>query len=521
MTGFALLFLAAAGAYGMSRWLCLPVIPFLLGAGWLLSVAGHTPADAGLRGIGELGLTFLVFASGVELNPARFAQQRRPVFWVASVQFLCVGLIGFGLTRAMGFDGRAALYLGLGLSASSTLVVVRHLKQRQQMFEPFGRTVTGVLLLQDVAMILAIVAMSRLDEGSAAMVRGVGGAALLGAFAFGGNRFVMPRLIRWLGTEDEPLLLTVLGVLFGFAGLAVALELPMVAGAFFAGFALASTPTNGVTRGLIGSLSDFFLAVTFTAIGALIQVPDAVTVWRALVLAGLVFLVTPPLVTVIAEWKGLTSRTAIESGLLLAQTSEFTLVLALSGLSMGHIDTGLFTLLALTTAITITLTPFIATDAVTWRLLHYHPVLRRIDPAGAPSGHVLVLGFGSGGMWMIKPLLAKGMSVMVVDDDPAIIGQLTRAAIPCLRGDGSDARVLAKAGAREARLILASMRRVEDAVKVLRFAPGVPTAVRVFEQTDAGRVRQCGGIPILNSEAAADMVMEWIEKCDPKHARPS
>jgi Trk K+ transport system NAD-binding subunit len=91
-----------------------------------------------------------------------------------------------------------------------------------------------------------------------------------------------------------------------------------------------------------------------------------------------------------------------------------------------------------------------------------------------------------------------------------VIEQLVRQKIPCILGDGSDERILDRAGAKNARLIIASMRRVEDCLKVVRIAAGVPVVVRLFEQSDAQRVRSAGGIPILNSVAAADTFMDWF-----------
>ncbi len=512
MTAFALLISAAAIAFGLARWLGLPPMPFLLLAGWTLGLVNQGPEDEGLRGFLQLGITLLVFISGVELSPSRFARQRKVVFWIAAIQFTVVGFIAFIFTRAMGFDATSAVYLGFGLSASSTLVVIPHLKRNQQMFEPFGRTVSGVLLVQDVIMIVLIVALSHLGRGGLSMLQATGASLLLGLIAWTCHRFIMPHVVRRWKLDDERLLITVMALLFVFLGLAQVLQLPMIAGAFCAGFALAGSPTNGATRGLLGSLGDFFNAVFFTALGALIYVPDFALVGQALVLALLVFMITVPLVTLIGEWQGLTARSSIESGLLLAQTSEYSLLLGLTGFYLGHVDAELFSLLALTTAITITATPFLATDAVTWKLLRFHPNRHRFMAGEPPSDHILILGFGSTGMWVVKPLLAAGHNILVVDDDPSVIAQLERSAIPCLRGDGSDPGVLHRAGAHQAKLILAAMRRPADSLKVLRFVSGVTTLVRVFENADAELIREAGGIPVLNSQSAAETLMQWLEE---------
>jgi CPA2 family monovalent cation:H+ antiporter-2 len=270
---------------------------------------------------------------------------------------------------------------------------------------------------------------------------------------------------------------------------------------------------------LLGSLSDFFQAIFFTALGGLVLAPDLEMIFKALVLVLVVLLVTPPLVTILAERTGLNSRAALESGLLLAQTSEFALVLGLAGSVLGQIDQQALSIITLVSVMTMTLTPFVATDRVNRFLLRFHPLRRRLKEEPAHRDHVLMLGFGAGGMWVVKPLRQAGYDVVVVEDDPAVIDQLQKAGIPCLRGDGADEKILSKAGANGARLILSSMPRAVDAEKVLHHVrSGVPVLVRVFEESDAIRIRQLGGIPILNAAAAADTFMEWFEKTMPRDA---
>ena len=512
MTAFATLLLVASLGLGAARLLRVPALPVLLCSGLGLSLLGLTPPRESLRNVLELGLAFLVFAAGVELNPRRFASQARAAWWVAAVHFSVAGLSAFFVARLFGFAPLAALYLALALSSSSTLVALRELRRRQQIFEPFARLVVGVQLIQDLAMIAAIVVLVRSTGGPLAIGTGFGGAALLGALAVAGKRWVLPWLLTRKRPDEETLLLTVLATLFLFLGLAFALGLPAIAGAFLAGFVLSAFPLSSVVRGQLTTLTDFFSAIFFVALGEIIVVPEGVMLLRALALAALFLLGTPPLVAAVAERCGLSSRASIESGLLLAQTSEFSLILGLTGLHLGHITRDTFGVIALLAVLTMTLTPFVATDRVTRWLLHLHPLRRRLRAEGAPRGHVLMLGFGAAGMWVVKPLRAAGHEILVVDDDPAVIEQLQNAGIPCLLGDGSDEKTLQRAGAREAKLIIASMRRAEDASKALRHAPGVPVVTRVFEAADAARIAQLGGTPILNSEAAAETFMEWVEK---------
>jgi Kef-type K+ transport system membrane component KefB len=514
MVWFAALLIGAAAGFGLAHWLRLPAIPLLLLAGLTLSMAGLLPPQELLADTLLLGLTVLVFVAGVELNPRRVGTQRRAALQVGAAQFFVLLLLGLVTAIALGFALAEAFYLALALTASSTLVVIRLLQQRKQLFEPFGRLVLGVLLLQDVLVILLIPVLTRAPQGAAAAALGLLAALGMLALAWVCLRWVTPFLITRLNLDEEALLLVTLAVLFVYLGLADLLGLPLIAGAFLAGVALSSFPVSGILRGQLNSLSDFFLAVFFTALGGLLVLPSAADLGRAVVLGALVVLATPPLVTFVAERAGLSARPAIESGLLLAQTSEFSLVVALQGLAMGHVDEGIFTIVALVTVGTMMLTPFVATDRVTWRLMALHPLRHRSGAAPPMENHVLLLGCGDNGMPLLETLLSSGHDVLVVDDDPAVIARLREGDVACIRGDGSDFEVLRAAHAREAAVIVSTMRRPADNGTLLDYVNGVPVLVRVFDPEDAEMIRGKGGTPILYSQAAAEDFLRWLDQAE-------
>lgn len=522
MTTFALLLAVAAAAYGLARFFRLPAIPVLIGAGMSLGLTGLVPKEFGLgnalshgaTSVLELGLVFLVFASGVEMNPRRFKRFGKAVTWVAFVQFsLAIG-IGYLCALMMGMSQLEAVYMGGGLAASSTLVVLRHLQARRAMFEPYARVVTGVLLLQDVALVLLIIILSRVDGGGWDVAKGLSEASLMGAIAWVAQRFVIPKLVIRFKPDEENLLLWLVAMLLGFVGVASWLDLPLIAGAFAGGFVFSAFPLNGLVRGQLSSLVDFFQAMFFVALGALLGVPDAVLWLQAVAYSLLIIVVTPPLVALVAEWRGLNARAGIEAGLLLAQTSEYSLLLGLSGIALGHVSPESFSILALTTVITMAATPFLGREAVANFLLPFHPLRKKTEMCETPQGHILILGFGAAGMWILKPLLAQGENVLVVDDDAVVCQSLAKKKIPFLRGDGAEREVLEKAGARDAKLVIASMRRVGDALTVLRYVKGAPVLARVFEAADAEKIRQAGGVPVMNSTAAAETFMAWLDHND-------
>ena len=514
MTALALLLLAAAGGYGVSRWVGLPAIPLLVLSGIALNRVANVPPEF-LQGAVELGTAFLVFVAGTEMNPARVGLQRRSAIYVGAAHFVVLGLAGFGAARWMGFPPQTSAYLALALTASSTLVVVRLIQGRRQLFEPFGRLVIGVLLLQDVLVILLIPVLTRLSAGPGAIALGLAGTSALLVAAYVCLRWLAPPIVLRLGRNEEGLLLVVLGVLFLFLGLADLLALPLVAGAFLAGVSLSSFPVNGLARGQVQPLSDFFSALFFTSLGAFLVAPTSTEFLQAAALALLMLGFTPVLVAFVAERTGFSARPAIFSGLLLSQSSEFSLVVGLQGVVVGQIDSGVFTIIALVTVLTMVLTPLIATDRVTLALMRWHPSSRARAEGRVPEGHVLLIGCGANGMPLLETLVIGPHEVVAVDDDPAVVSRVRDAGIFCIRGDAADAEVLRRAGADRALVVISTIRRPQDNLPLLELASG-PVIVRGFSEEDARWIAEHGGKPILYSEAAAIDFLAWYDSEDAK-----
>lgn len=514
MTALALLLLAAAVAHAVARLTRLPVIPLFVLAGLLLGLTPYGANDDFLRTTVELGLVFLVFSAGVELSPRRIGQQSRRVWGVGAAQFIVIGAGAWVVAQTMGFDFQSSLFLALAIAASSTLVVTAVLKQRQQMFEPFGRLVTGVLLLQDAAVVLMLVLLARLPEGAAAVVLALAGTGLLIVCAWLAQRYLMP----WLShrkLDDESLLLGALAVLFSACGFALWLGVPLIAGAFLAGITLSGFPINGLVRGMLGSLSDFFLALFFVALGGLLVLPSPTLLSAGLALGVFVIVATVPLVTLVAERLGLSTRASIESGLLLAQTSEFSIVIALQGLALGVISAELFSMVALLTVATMALTPALSHPHTVNLLVRCDP--RRLwqkRPHLTRAGHIVFIGVGAAGERFLAPVLATGCEIVVVDEDASLLRRIHARENPkvsTLQGDGSLPAMLERVQARRAAAVVCSLPRPEQSERVARHlkGSGARVIIRAFDPALGRLLADHGALPVVTSEAAAESFMAW------------
>jgi CPA2 family monovalent cation:H+ antiporter-2 len=517
MTGFAILLVAAAIAFGCSKLFRLPPIPLLMLSGVALKALGNklgieVEADL-VREMIEIGLAVLVFTAGVDLSPRRMLGRTKPIMIVAVTQFITLGAAGVFTAHLLGYDLTTALYLGCSLSASSTLVVTRHLQRRRQMFEPFGRLVLGVLLMQDVFIILLMVALLKSPDGVLASIHGIANAIALGFLAVAVHKWFVPMITKRLKLDDEELMLGALGMLFAFSGMAYLLQLPFLVGAFLAGFSLSAFPMNGLVRGMLGSLSGFFLALFFISIGSVLALPPIAMLWHSLILIGVLIVVTVVLVSIVAEAVGYSTRASIETGLMLSQTSEFSLMLALTGYGSGQITTELFSMIALITVSTMTLTPLISREKVAWALMKLHPRYRRGESGCAEmSDHAVLLGYGRAGARTTQSLQEHNIPVVVVDDDAAVIRKLISQNIPCVQADGSDTHTLEMTHCKQARVVFCSMRRTRDAQVALEYLrdekPKV--LVRTFEPSEAVLVEQAGGHSIRSADASAKIFIDWF-----------
>ncbi|MBE7438930.1 MAG: cation:proton antiporter [Spirochaetales bacterium] len=507
----AIIAATAAVGYGISRYFKIPVVAVLLVCGLVLGSLTEIPVEF-LQSSMELGLAFLLFSMGIELSPERFANRSGTIFLMAITQISLVGLSAYGLAHLLGYDHNAGLLLSFAVASSSTLAVVRHLRNNGQMYEPFGRLVTGVLLIQDTIM-LALLAF--LPEGNDLHYFETGiYILLLGAASSLMHVIIVPFLVKKFAEDDEILLLLALAVLFIFLGMAHGLGLPLHLGAFAGGIALSAFPVNGLVRGQLFSVTHFFLAFFFVALGALIVFPSAGGLFTVLAFVILLFLITPPVVTFIGERSGISTRSSLESGLLLAQAGELSLAAALLFYQNGKIDPELFSIIALITVTTMTITPLLATDRTTYYMMHYRPGFRPGEEGPRLSGHILILGFGTVSRQILEMLKQTGREILIIDDDVQVVAQLRSQGLMAFAGDSRNNRqMLGTASLRSAHLVLSFARRLEDSIHVVRLARGgtAKVVVRVFDEPAAELIRKAGGIPINCLDSAVTEFINWFE----------
>ncbi len=382
VTSIAIAFVAAAVLALLSERIALPSIAGFIIAGLLIGPIGlgliHEPEQ--IETIAGLGLVLLLFLIGLELDLHALLASGRTLIVTGAVQVpICVG-VGFGVFTAIGALGLGdggiypALYLGLACGFSSTLLVVKVLQDRLQFDTIDGRMCIGLLIFQDIWAIIILALQPNLESFDLAPLLGTFlGVAIVIIVAALASRFVLPAAFRMVARSPELIVTLALGWCFGLGMLAgqlgpwaKALGLPvdpsvsMELGALVAGTAIASFPYAHEVVAKVGNLRDFFITLFFVALGMSIPVPEGPRVLlAALVLAAVAFALRYLVFLPLLYFTGLDRRHATTTSTKLAQVSEFALVIAYLGLSLGHIDAELVSVVIFAFVLTAILTPFL------------------------------------------------------------------------------------------------------------------------------------------------------------------
>ena len=258
-----------------------PVLGYLLAGLIIGPYTLPTPLISNLDTIGllaELGLVLLLFGIGLELGWRRIRAIGFQVLVIGVVEISVMTLFGVWLASVLpGFDSSYGLYLGCAMAISSSAILLKGLRDGGNLGSGWGRTIVGILLVEDVAGVILLTLLAGLGTtGSASLADAMWLAAKLGVFCIAVLVFgtlLNPRLIRYMSrsTSDETLLLASLGICFLMALGATALGLSAAAGAFLIGVVIGDTEAAGRVIRLVNPVRDIFGALFFLSIGMLID----------------------------------------------------------------------------------------------------------------------------------------------------------------------------------------------------------------------------------------------------------
>jgi len=370
------------------------------------------------------------------------------------------------LAGILGLSSLQAAYIGIILAFGSTMVDIKLLADRNELVTLHGRLVLGILLLQDLVAIVAIVVFT--SGGFAFVPLSLAfmklGLILLAAFLL--QRFVLNKLFRFAAQSNEFLFLCSLAVLFLFIILAYISELSIVIGAFIAGVSLANSPFKLELESRISPLRDFFAILFFVALGMQLVFSG---VGERLVLLGVLifgaFLIKPIVTLVLLRITGYQPRTSFLTAISLAQLSEFSLIIGGIGMMTGVLDASIFSTVILATIITMSVTPyFIKYKSGMYRFFRYPirslgflPIREVMCYEDKRDKEILLIGSHRMGGALMEELLEDRDKLLVIDYNPEVIGVLMKKKVSCVYGDVCSPDMLEKINLKKLKLVISTI----------------------------------------------------------------
>jgi CPA2 family monovalent cation:H+ antiporter-2 len=314
----------------------------------------------------ELGVIFLMFSLGLEFSFRRLAKVGISAGMTAIIQILTMIILGNITAKALGWSSMDAVFLGCMIAISSTTIIIKALEELGLKNKRFAELVFGILIVEDLAAIIMLVALSNIASKSSVSgmdLLGAGGklALVVGAWLVIGM-FVVPRLIRAVGRRgnDEMMIIVSLGLCLALVSLSANFHYSVALGAFIMGSILAETREAHRIEELVGPLKDMFGAVFFVSVGMLLDPQIIFSNWASILLLCAVIIVgkvsSVALGTILT---GQTLGTAVHSGFSMAQIGEFSFIIATLGLSYNAIRPDLYPIIVAASLITTFTTPYL------------------------------------------------------------------------------------------------------------------------------------------------------------------
>jgi Kef-type K+ transport system membrane component KefB len=426
----------------------------------------------------SIGIIFLLFLVGLELNPRKLLEVGRSALVAGLAQIIFSGLIYFLVANVFGLSGLGAFYLAIAFTFSSTAIIVTLLSNRRDLDSLHGKMLIGILLIQDILAILILTFASGLKSGSVDMgayqlgFQIVLRALVLFALIYLVSRYVLPPIFHRIARSSELLFLSSLAWCFVLSIIAIALGFSAEIGAFLAGISLAPLPFSTHVAAKTRPLRDFFLMIFFVYLGTTLIFTNMISqIVPAIVFSLLILIVNPIIVMIAMALLGFRKRTSFITGITLTQVSEFSFIVIVLGTKIGVLPPEYSTLASIVAIITV----FVSTYLISNSNKIYHAVRAYLGfleegqknniEENLPKdieNHVILVGCNRMGSIILEELKARGQNVIVVDFNPSRIKELTEQNVPSIFGDAVDHDIAEKLHIGKANMLISTIDKFEE-----------------------------------------------------------
>jgi Kef-type K+ transport system membrane component KefB len=415
----------------------------------------------------QIGVTLLLFIVGISLSP-RVIHEVGKVSLVTGIgQILFTSLIGFFISRALGFSILVSVYIALAITFSSTIIIMKLLSDKKDTEKLYGKISIGFLLVQDIFAIILLMIISSfsggLNFGELSFQSLSIGLLLILGFVFV-SIHILPKLSAFFAKSQEFLFLFSIGWGLGLASLFHYIGFSMEIGALVAGVALSMSPFHYEISSKLRPLRDFFIIMFFVLLGSqMVFGSIGQLIIPAIILSLFILIGNPLIVMVLMGILGYKKKTSFQAGFTVAQISEFSLILITLGVAVGHLTGEVLSLITIVGLITISGSTYLImySDKIYPYLSKYLGIFERkklIEKRKRSESYNMILfGYNRVGYDLLQSFKKLKNEYLVVDYNPDTIMELSKEGIACRYGDADDEEFLGELNLKESELIVSTI----------------------------------------------------------------
>ncbi|KTD61828.1 cation:proton antiporter [Legionella spiritensis] len=429
--------------------------------------------------LAELGIAVLLFLVGLKLDLQLIKTLGLVSLATGIGQVVFTAIVGFFIAMALGMNMTNAIYVGVALTFSSTIIIVKLLSDKREVDSLYGRIAIGFLIVQDIVVVFAMIVLSAFGVGvgsttapdmlvNLAMMLMYG--LVIFAFLWLFIRYLANPLMSSIAHSPELLIICSIGWAAILASLGHYFGFSKELGGLLAGISLASTPFRDAIASRLSSVRDFLLLFFFISLGSQLNLNHLgnqmipATVFSLFVLIG-----NPLIVLIIMGYMGYRKRTGFLAGLTVAQISEFSLIFMAMGLKLGHVSMETLGLVTLVGLITIAASVYMITYSYTlyrWLEPLLTPFERKTPYREAANASqefkhkqydVILFGLGRYGQAIAEHLFQNNYKVLAVDFNPDEVNHWRQKGHHAMYGDACDIEFIATLPLKPAKWIICAI----------------------------------------------------------------
>ena len=464
-----------------------------------------------INAFSSIGIALLLFIIGLGLNPKVVRVVGKVAGFTGVLQVGITSVLGYAAAVVLGYGKTEALFFGIALAFSSTIIILKLLSDKKEQTRLYGKVLTGILLVQDVIAATALLFVTAHASGGVTLHQlawlVMKGGLIAVPLLFIGN-VILPKLHKFIAGSQEFLFLFAIGWGFGAAALFQQAGFSLEMGALLAGVALASLPYAQEIAARLRPLRDFFIIVFFITLGTRLSFGHIGSLLPIIIIGSIIVVVLKPLIVLaIMGLLGYTKQNSFKSAVATAQVSEFSLVFILLGNSQGLVSSNLVAIITMIALISIACSAYMIIYADKLYELFEQDLGMFERRKGLRSAKerqrnfdLVLFGYHKGGQEFLKVFDGLKRSYVVVDYDPEVVDILERQKTDFLYGDITDIELLEELNLSKTKLLVSTITDYDTTLFLLKF----------LEEKESSAVVICHADTVAEAEELYNMGASYV-----------